>query len=80
MTALQELELWVTQECFNIEGQDGVMYLAVDVDDLIPKLKQLLELERQQIVDAWNNGEFRQGNNKHINNAYAYYDTLVKKK
>jgi hypothetical protein len=32
--------------------------------------------EKQQIIDAWNNGDVRQGNNKHINNADAYYNNL----
>ena len=38
---------------------------------------EAMEMEKQQIIDAWNNGDVRQGNNKHINNADAYYFTLI---
>jgi hypothetical protein len=56
-TALNDLIEWCTVNAFNIEGQDGTEYLAIDYDDMRKLFDSLLAKERQQIVDAFDKGQ-----------------------
>lgn len=56
-TVLQELIQWCTENAFNIEGQDGTKYLAIDYEDMRQLFDSLLAKERQQIIDAYTVGQ-----------------------
>jgi broad-specificity NMP kinase len=56
-TALQELEEWCIANAFNIEGQDGTKYLAIDYEEMRQLFDNLLAQEKQQIADAYTKGE-----------------------
>lgn len=52
LTAMQELIEWCKLNAFNIQGQDGVNYIAIDYEDMKEQLDYFLELEKQQLKDA----------------------------
>lgn len=56
MTALNELIKWTLENAFNIEGQDGTQYVAIDHEAMGLKFDEWLEKEKQQIITAWDKG------------------------
>ncbi len=52
-TALQELIQWTIENAFNIEGQDGVKYIAIDHEEMRKHFDTWLEKEKEQIIDAF---------------------------
>lgn len=51
-TAMQQLIEFCISEAFNVEGQDGTKYLAIDYEELRERFPELLEKEREQIEEA----------------------------
>ena len=50
---MQELVDWCIKNAFNIESQSGNEYVAIDYEEMRKEFDRLIELERQQIVDAF---------------------------
>lgn len=55
-TALQELIDWCISNAFNIEGQDGTRYIAIDYEEMRENFDNLLSKEREQIETAHSAG------------------------
>ena len=55
-TSMTELIQWCILNAFNIEGQDGTKYVAIDYEEMQSQMDYFLEKEKKQIVDAveWN--------------------------
>lgn len=52
-TAMTELIEWGILNAFNIEGQDGTKYVAIDYEEMKDQFDYLLEKEKQQIIEAF---------------------------
>lgn len=56
LTPMMELIEWVNQNKCNEENQAGDKLIVVDADELEQKANELLEKERQMVVDAYEDG------------------------
>ena len=56
LTAMQTIIEWCIKNAFNVEGQDGTKYIAIDYEDMKKEFDELLAKEKEQIVEAanWN--------------------------
>jgi hypothetical protein len=63
-TVLQDLIQWTTENAFNIEGQDGEKYIAIDLQEMRQHFAKWLEQEKKQIIDAYEKGSTNKGNAK----------------
>ena len=50
-TSMNELIQWCIINAFNIEGQDGTKYIAIDYEEMKDQFDYLLEKERKQMID-----------------------------
>lgn len=53
---MEQLIQWCIANAFNVEGQDGTKYIAIDYEDMKEKFPNLLETEKKQIVEAFDAG------------------------
>ena len=53
LTPIQELIEICKSNAFNITAEDGSKYISIDYDDLRKHFDELLEKEKQVIVDAY---------------------------
>ena len=89
MTAIQELNKWATEKSYTVDSRKGTIHFVVDFYELATKMNELLQGEKQQIIDAFNQG-YRDGehysfdgNKKDIaeySDAEYYYNELAEKK
>lgn len=52
-TAMEQLIQWCISNAFNVEGQDGTKYIAIDYEEMKEQFDGLLEIEKSQIVEAF---------------------------
>ena len=50
-TSMNELIQWCIINAFNIEGQDGTKYIAIDYEEMKDQFDYLLGKERKQMID-----------------------------
>jgi hypothetical protein len=50
-TVLQDVIQWTIENAFNIEGQDGTKYIAIDYEEMRERFDEWLEKERKQFVN-----------------------------
>ena len=56
-TSVGELIQWCILNAFNIEGQDGTKYVAIDYEEMQSQLDYFVKKEKDQLVDAFDNGQ-----------------------
>lgn len=56
-TALTKLIRWTIENAFNLTGQDGTKYIAIDHEEMREHFEHWLKLERCQIQDAFDVGQ-----------------------
>lgn len=56
-TSVNELIQWYVLNAFNIEGQDGIKYVAIDYEEMQSQLDYFVEKEKTQIIDAFTAGQ-----------------------
>jgi hypothetical protein len=71
-TALEDLIQWTIENAFNIEGQDGTKYVAIDHEEMRLKFNEWLKKEKQQIEQAFDFGYDRDdmSGEEYFNNTY----------
>lgn len=56
LTAMQELIDWTIKNAFDITGQCGTKYMAIDHEEMRLKFDKWMESEKEQIIIAYLNG------------------------
>ena len=56
-TSVGELIQWCILNAFNIEGQDGIKYVAIDYEEMQSQLDYFVKKGKEQLVDAFDNGQ-----------------------
>lgn len=56
-TAMQELIQFAIENAFNITDESGVRYVVIDYEEMKLQFDNLLEKEKQQIIEAHNRGQ-----------------------
>jgi hypothetical protein len=79
-TPIQTLIDYCIKNAFNIEGQDGTKYIAIDYDELKLNFDFLLGMEKQIIIDAWNDGQSDGNSRLNLNSGEEYYNENFKNK
>jgi hypothetical protein len=54
-TVLQEVIQWAIENSFNIEGQDGCTYIAIDYEEMRTKFDEWIKKEQEQITNVRKN-------------------------
>jgi hypothetical protein len=49
-TVLQEIIQWTIENAFNVEGQDGNEYIAIDHEEMRAKFDEWLQKEKRQLI------------------------------
>jgi len=69
-TVLQDLIQWTIENAFNVEGQDGTKYIAIDFEEMRQHFEKWLEQEKKQITMAYfsglNNSETAKAENSEL--------------
>lgn len=79
-TSLQNLIDWTIEHAFNIEGQDGTKYVAIDHEEMRLKFDEWLEKEKQIIIKAYRTGYDESGHLDYYPDKHSkeYYEELLK--
>ena len=56
LTAVETMINWTIENAFTITGQDGITYIAIDHEDFRKEFDKYLELEKEQIINARQDG------------------------
>lgn len=81
-TSLQDLIQWTLENAFNIEGQDGTLYVTIDHEEMRLKFDEWLEKEKQIIVTAYKTGYLESGHLDYYPDKHSkeYYCELLRGK
>lgn len=79
-TSLQDLIQWTIENAFNIEGQDGTKYVAIDHEELRQHFDKWLQKEKEIIIKAYKTGYFE---SMHLDfypdkHSKEYYDQILR--
>ena len=79
-TAMETLIKYCIKNAESVESPGGNKIIVVDYELMHDEFDLLLELEKQQIIEAWQHGSIRVPKEmQHINNAEQYYLTKYKR-
>ena len=76
-TTISKMIEWCIENAFNIEDQAGIQYIAIDYEDFRINFNEWLEKEKQQIINAYQEGESQEGWNDDIPAEQYYEDEYI---